>query len=214
MSEESDNLFLLAEGKLDQHDFAGARDAYREAALTSLPSNVDLGNLSIAEASECTQFRRELIQKYPDSLDVLLSEVECMINARYYENAVRRCDELLAHAGLSDGQISQIRHNRLLAAVQGSSADGFASNILAILKFDFVRGLRLPKSNRLKRAVKLARYVMPIKRPEFVGQLAIIRGALDDKEPEEKLFIDIITNKINELEAFKTLQEHLKNMRT
>jgi hypothetical protein len=149
-------LFEEAENSLDKCDNFAARSAYRQAALIKCPSDIDLDNLALAEEGERRDYRRTLIEKYPDSLDVLLDYVKRIHEARNFRLAVRRCDELLERPTWSPGVISGIRYHRMSAVIAGGS---HAMLSQSALQDDFFYRLRSSLECGARHAVVRARQV-------------------------------------------------------
>jgi len=65
--------FTDAHDSLERNEFWIALNEFRRAAELHMPSHADLINLSVSEDEDRVTFRRELVQRYPDSLHCHLS---------------------------------------------------------------------------------------------------------------------------------------------
>lgn len=93
-------LIQQADRKLEENDFAGARDDYREALMASGPQEI-LINLGVAENHERLHFIKTLRQKYPDSVKVHQMEIHCLMDIGHSRNALILVSQLLKRDDLS-----------------------------------------------------------------------------------------------------------------
>lgn len=139
-------LLEEASWKLEEHDFAGAREAYRAAALHAPPTPTTLGNLSIAEDQERLQFRRMLSQQYPESVEARLSEADVLLAIHRPALAVRLYTELLQTCNTDLQHTLPIRLRRFQAAVHSGDAQALREDFTAI----WLAGETLPPAKRFR----------------------------------------------------------------
>jgi hypothetical protein len=92
-----DELIGKADRLLDEHDYAGARLLYRQAAVLASPTPQLLFNLRVAEGQDQLTFSEQLGKLYPDSIIVQRSIVADLmrLGGHWNVSAVRKCNELL-----------------------------------------------------------------------------------------------------------------------
>ncbi len=108
MSEEK-RILENATTKLEANDFSGAIQDLRQVSMKSLPSRDVLTLLNIAENDERVLFRRQLSEKYPESLHIHMEEIY-VVKDRKSSRAVYLCSKALE---LSD-EVSDEIHIRLI----------------------------------------------------------------------------------------------------
>jgi hypothetical protein len=194
---------------LDECDFFGARTAYRQAALMAPPSESLLDNLALAEEGERLEYRCSLVEMYPESLDVLLDHVKCLLALRNYNAAVHRCAELLQRSVWSPVESVRIRELRMRAMVAGgssaiSSQSSLKEDLLFILKY------HVDSPSRQECVSWLAKSVASVCKLAAVETLAETRDALCDEIRHEHLLKMIMTFKIRELGFLEELQRDEK----
>jgi hypothetical protein len=192
---------------LEQCDFSGGRTAYRQAALLKTPSETVLENLALAEEGERLDYRCNLVEKYPDSLYVLLDYIKRLLDRRNSNVAVQRCGELLQRRVWSPGEVLRIRQLRMSAAAAGGA--GMAS-VRSAFKEDFLFIWGCTKTTPSDRYLLtwLAESLICIYQPAMIGTLVDIRDALkEDRDIKYQcLFVCLINNKIDELKCSEFLQ--------
>jgi hypothetical protein len=102
---------------LEENNFGAARSMYQRAAMLASPTQHVLGNLHVAEEQERLQFRRAIIQKYPESRAARLDEIAILMSMdhHWYDHAIDRCTDLLLHNSQAPDNL-HIRWLRLQAA--------------------------------------------------------------------------------------------------
>ncbi|WP_224244266.1 tetratricopeptide repeat protein [Hyalangium gracile] len=93
------NPLLEAEEKLDAGDYAGARDAYREALLREPPTTTELSLLSTAEDWECVEYRHALCEKHPNSRDARKALAHAYLRIGRPQQAVAIFNTLIEEEG-------------------------------------------------------------------------------------------------------------------
>lgn len=114
-------LFAEAQSNLDQNRFREASDLYRQAATICEPTQTQLGNLSLAEAEDRVQSRRELCSRYPTSLNCKLSLIQALDSAGHSNLAVQRASEALLADDLAQNEQLLLRLVRLKSAVASAT---------------------------------------------------------------------------------------------
>ncbi len=184
-----DDLFEEGEQLLDANDFAGARDAYRRAAIAGCLSRPCLGNLEVATEQERLAFARELHARHPASFEAALTLVHTLMATRRFDEAVLVCSNMLSERG-SDTAALQIRIVRLQAAAQSRHHETLVDDARAI----WAEGELRPAGRRLRRI--LLRTIAGIHHAEAEQAVHSIAAALPEG-PERR----VLTAKGAELAA-------------
>jgi hypothetical protein len=174
-----DDLFEEGEQLLDANDFAGARDAYRRAAIAGCLSRACLGNLEVATEQERLAFARELHARHPASFEAALALAHTLMAARRFDQAVLLCSNMLAEHE-SDIAAMRLRIVRLQAAAQGRNHETLVEDARAIWAEGEVR----PAARKLRRT--LLRTIAGINHAEAEQAVHRIAAALPEG-PERRM---------------------------
>jgi len=174
-----DDLFEEGERLFDVNDFAGARDAYRRAAIAGCLSGACLTNLEIATEQERLAFARELLARHPGSFEATLALAHALIAARRFDQAVLLCSNMLSERG-SDTDALRVRIVRLRAAAQSRHHETLVEDARAI----WAEGELRPVAKKLRRT--LLRTIAGIEHTEAEQAVHRIAAALPDG-PERRM---------------------------
>jgi hypothetical protein len=174
-----DDLFEEGERLLDANDFAGARDAYRRAAIAGCLSRACLGNLEVATEQERLAFARELHARHPASFDAALTLAHTLMATRRFDEAALLCSNMLSKRG-SDTDALRVQVVRLQAAAQGRHHETLVEDARAI----WAEGELRPVAKKLRRT--LLRTIAGIDRAEAAQAVHRIAAALPDG-PERRM---------------------------
>jgi hypothetical protein len=177
-------------------DFGEARAAYRGAALLTTPSETVLDNLALAEEGERLEYRCSLVEKYPDSLPVLLDHVRRLLDLSNYNLAADRCGELLQRGVWSPDETILIRQLRLSAVVNGES---WTPTSRSAFKNDFFNILAYMRNTSVGYDLGpwLAACLARLCTPKVIESLTEIRDALHGEIEDEYILNMLVICKIN-----------------
>jgi hypothetical protein len=174
------DLLEEAEQLLDANDFAGARDAYRRAALAGCLSRASLANLEVATEQESLAFARSLCARHPTSFEASLALAHSLMAARRFDEAVLFCSSMLSDCGGAATAALQIRIVRLKAAAKGHHHETLVDDVRAI----WAEGELLPAAKKLRRTI--LRTIAAIDNAEAEQAIHSIAAALPEG-PERRM---------------------------
>lgn len=97
--------FQEAEARLEESDFAGAREAYRQCFIESPPGLVGLSKLLVAEEWDSVCFRIKLWERYPNSSRLKAELASAYLRIRRPRQALDILNELVAKTRASRTRI-------------------------------------------------------------------------------------------------------------
>jgi hypothetical protein len=173
-----DQLIAEADRRLDENEFAAARDLYREIALARAPSMALLANLGVAEDQERLQFRRVLARRYPSEPRFRVAEAETLIDVHKPALAIDVCTQLLqSEDGQSPEQRTALHLLRFRAAVRSGRYDTLIEDVRTVWE----AGETFAPARRLRQA--LLRGIVQLDRAEAIPVLESLceRGIVPER---------------------------------
>src|SRR5688500_6507527 len=99
-----EDLIEQANQKYEMNAFQEASQLYRQAAQEGMLASGLLGNLNFSEAEAFLSFKRDLVNRFPENLDLKIDFIFSLFGRGYSDQVFKLCTQMLSEARLEESQ--------------------------------------------------------------------------------------------------------------